>query len=74
MRGEIPHYTGWTPRSMRAGRNRHEPDRGSKRSRLGNSKDRKFYVSSKAHKIDPINYVRLCQKADNLNGNRRATV
>lgn len=65
----IAPYRGWRPYGMRVGRNNHEGDRGTKRSRLGNSRDRALYRTCK----NPSNarYVELCEKADDLNGIRR---
>lgn len=69
MAVELPPYTGWRPFSLRAGRHRHEGDRGSKRSRLGNAADRALYKSAKGHK-QAARYAELCKVADQLNGNR----
>lgn len=51
---------------MRQGRSRHEVDRGTKRSSLGNRRDRALYKHCK----NPANtrYIELCAVADNLNG------
>lgn len=54
---------------MKAGRAKHEGDRGSKRSRLGSAHDRALYRSAKGHKT--VRYAQLCKVADALNGIRR---
>lgn len=67
----IAPYTGWTPRSMRMGRNRSETsDRSAKRSRLGNARDRFLYKSAKGWKSNPTRYGQLCVVANHLHGIR----
>lgn len=71
MAVEVPHYSGWRPRSMRVGRSTSDSNRGSKRSRLSKAKaDRVLYCHPKAHKLNPERYAKLCEIADGLNGRR----
>jgi len=58
-------YSGYRPRAMRQGRAKHEGDRGTKRARLGNARDRWIYKSAKGYKIQP-RYGELCHIADQL--------
>jgi hypothetical protein len=61
---EIPPYSGWKPRAMRRGNSKHESDRGTKRSRLGNRLDRAFYKSCKSHKRNPDRWMKICTKVN----------
>lgn len=70
MATEVKHYSGWRPRSMRQGKSKHESDRGTKRSRLGNARDRALYKSPRAQRSNPEAYARLCRVADGLNGRK----
>ncbi len=69
MKTNIPHYSGWQPRTLRTGRGSSEtgPRREAKRSRLGSTADRALYKSAKGHKANKGRYVQLCDRADSLN-------
>ncbi len=48
-------------------------DKEAKRSRLGNRRQRALYKHAKGKTLTTGEYERLCQKADSINGIRRAS-